>query len=304
LTKSHVHVYGDSTLSVQQAAVLTCERILTEITPSDFSIQVTGNNPQPSTFNGSAIGTNVTIGPGGYTVTETPNAQVIALLANANVNLTTTFTGGCTPAGTGTIEGVPETCNITNTFTINGDPETTLNVRKIVSCEDLIRGFCSGFPPDITPASFTSKVADSLSSDTFPGNATGTQIQITPSTYTVTETSPTRIPGFTLETEFHGDCFQMGQGTIAIGETKSCLILNAYTAASVGITGASSSITAQVIENSPKLTTLENQPDDLSTMEKINKLKTTMVESTSKKDLEVNQTNFLDFYFINNYTNI
>jgi hypothetical protein len=136
LTKEVACQLEDSTLSVQQAAVLTCERILADITPIDFSIQVAGNNPQPNTFNGSATGTNVTIGPGDYTVTETPNTQVTTLLANANVNLTTTFAGGCSPTGTGTIDaGVAETCIITNTFTINKDPNKgTLTVIKKVGC--------------------------------------------------------------------------------------------------------------------------------------------------------------------------
>ena len=105
--------------------VSTCEEILANITPADFTITVTGNNPVPSTFPGSAAGTSVTIGAGGYTVTETQSADVTSLLASADIfSLETTFTGDCTPTGTGTIEaGVPETCTITNAFTINEEDD-------------------------------------------------------------------------------------------------------------------------------------------------------------------------------------
>ena len=42
---------------------------------SDFQIQVAGNNPKPSAFSGSTTGTDVTLRPGTYKVTETPVDQ-------------------------------------------------------------------------------------------------------------------------------------------------------------------------------------------------------------------------------------
>src|SRR5262249_11511086 len=40
--------------------------------PSDFEITVSGNNPSPDSFQGDTAGTQVTLGPGQYTVSEPP----------------------------------------------------------------------------------------------------------------------------------------------------------------------------------------------------------------------------------------
>jgi hypothetical protein len=83
----------------------------TEIPERMFSITVTDNNPQPSTFalaNGDSQ--LVTLGPGTYTVTE-----------NVPFGFTIAFSGDCTQSvplssATGTISaGQHQTCTITNT---------------------------------------------------------------------------------------------------------------------------------------------------------------------------------------------
>jgi hypothetical protein len=100
--------------------------------PSDYPITVAGNNPDPSDFQGSSTGTDVTIEPGAYTVTEelaSTNA-LQAELSAASIMTTTTATGDCTPnfgpnqnflSATGTIASDDsQTCTLVNTVTITG----------------------------------------------------------------------------------------------------------------------------------------------------------------------------------------
>jgi Prealbumin-like fold domain len=73
----------------------------TTVTPANFTIHVTANNPNPPNFAGSATGTDVTLGPGTFNVTETGLA-----------GFTTSFSSDCS----GTIAaGQHLTCTITNT---------------------------------------------------------------------------------------------------------------------------------------------------------------------------------------------
>ncbi len=121
---------GDSTLSVQQAAVLDCNRILEIITEDQFNIQVTGNDPQPSSFAGSDPGTIVRLGAGNYQVTETPDASVATEVADLQTDITEiigpipSLFGDCTQIGdsfsaTGTIAaGESEICHIRNEFVL------------------------------------------------------------------------------------------------------------------------------------------------------------------------------------------
>lgn len=100
--------------------------------PSEYSITVTGNDPDPSDFPGSSIGTPVTIGPGAYDITEdlASTAAIQAELGATSVITTTDATGDCTPnfglnmnflsaSGTMTSGGSQE-CTLINTVTING----------------------------------------------------------------------------------------------------------------------------------------------------------------------------------------
>ncbi len=121
---------GDSTLSVQQAAVLDCNRILEIITEDQFNIQVTGNDPQPSSFAGSDPGTIVRLGAGNYQVTETPDASVATEVADLQTDVTEiigpipSLFGDCTQIGdsfsaTGTIAaGESGICHIRNEFVL------------------------------------------------------------------------------------------------------------------------------------------------------------------------------------------
>jgi hypothetical protein len=78
-------------------------------TPNFFTIRVTGNNPDPSSFPGSGTGTTVTLGPGSYSVTEDPFQTFPPL------TLTPTFSPECS----GNIAaGETKNCVVTNTFTV------------------------------------------------------------------------------------------------------------------------------------------------------------------------------------------
>jgi hypothetical protein len=75
------------------------------VTASDFTIHVTGNNPTPANFAGSATGTDVTLGSGAFNATEVPPSADLEVKG-------TSFAGNCS----GTITaGQHLTCVITNT---------------------------------------------------------------------------------------------------------------------------------------------------------------------------------------------
>ncbi|NOJ29826.1 MAG: hypothetical protein DA328_06635 [Nitrososphaeraceae archaeon] len=83
--------------------------ITSQIEPQDFEFTVTGNNPNPTTFQGSSSGVVVTLGAGSYDVEETDN--VPSNLGPFTVNIDTTETGDCS----GTISaGESKTCTFTN----------------------------------------------------------------------------------------------------------------------------------------------------------------------------------------------
>ena len=49
-----------------------CQFVLENIDSNQFNLVVTGSNPNITSFQGSANGTNISISPGNYTVSETP----------------------------------------------------------------------------------------------------------------------------------------------------------------------------------------------------------------------------------------
>jgi hypothetical protein len=118
------------------APVNRCAALEQLITEDQFLIEVTDDNPVPSQFTGSEAGTVVTLGPGGYTVTETSaasvNQDIATLLQQFNmqsggiffIQRAQSLTGDCTQVllggqATGTIgAGESQTCNIENSFTI------------------------------------------------------------------------------------------------------------------------------------------------------------------------------------------
>jgi len=111
---------GDTNSASAQA----CARLEVEITPNEYNILVSGNNPNPSSFDGSSVPVIVTLDPGNYLVSETADATVqitiddIAGSFNVEITNAAAFSGDCDNGGAGTIAaGESQTCNIANTFT-------------------------------------------------------------------------------------------------------------------------------------------------------------------------------------------
>jgi Prealbumin-like fold domain len=162
-------------------------------TASDFSmsingVTVTGVNPFP----GSESGTTREVTPGNYNVTESNGSGYIA-----------SFSSGCT----GTIAlGESTTCTVTNT------PETHLIVIKHVVNANGGKAAASQFSMKING------LASVSGANPFPGaESPGTNKLVSPGTYTVTETGPS---GYILVPS--ADC----SGTIDVGQTKTCTMLN------------------------------------------------------------------------------
>jgi len=92
-----------------------------ELGPEDFTITVTGNNPEPSEFPGSSEGTLITLGAGEYTVNEKTE-----ILFPPLTELYVTLSGDCIQIdddkAEGTIEdGETQTCTIENTVNFIAD---------------------------------------------------------------------------------------------------------------------------------------------------------------------------------------
>ena len=126
--------------SIQQISI-DCDNLLDIITEDQFNITVTDTNVSPSNFNGSAIGTLVTLDAGPFTVTEEPYdsvAEEVAGLEDVQTEITgpsPSFSGDCTQTGIGSFSatgeiaaGGQETCNIVNNFNITRTPPLTATV--------------------------------------------------------------------------------------------------------------------------------------------------------------------------------
>ena len=120
--------------SIQQISS-SCTDLLAVITEDQFNITVTDTNVSPSNFNGSEIGTLVTLDAGSFTVTEEPYdsvAEDVAGLEDIQTEITgpsPSFSGDCTRTGIGSFSatgeiaaGGQETCNIVNNFNITRTP--------------------------------------------------------------------------------------------------------------------------------------------------------------------------------------
>jgi hypothetical protein len=100
------------------------------VTPADFIITVTGNNPNPAQFEGSSIPIIVNLGFGDYQVSETADPSVATEITNLEQSLAVDitqsiiFSGDCNSVtGEGTIaEGDLQVCSIENVFTATDLP--------------------------------------------------------------------------------------------------------------------------------------------------------------------------------------
>lgn len=79
-----------------------CQFVLENVDSNQFNMVVTGNNPNITSFQGSANGTNISVGPGNYTVSETPfdtmdienqlgETAVVTILTDSNGDCTSQY---------------------------------------------------------------------------------------------------------------------------------------------------------------------------------------------------------------------
>jgi RTX calcium-binding nonapeptide repeat (4 copies)/Metallo-peptidase family M12B Reprolysin-like len=102
-------VYGQGQATLRVIKEVICELpTVCLIQPSNFRITVTGNNPNPASFDGSAApGTTVSLGLGSFSVTETRPPPPAGLLEH-------TSSIGCT--GSFIFAGQTRTCRIINAY--------------------------------------------------------------------------------------------------------------------------------------------------------------------------------------------
>ena len=170
--------------------------------PGDFTLHVDGND-----FAGKgAPGTELTLSPGSYTVSE-----------DAKAGYTASFSGHCDSSGHVTlVGGDKKTCTVTNTFV---PPKIT--VTKVV---------VGGGP--LKPEDFALHVQG----QNFTDDGSGTDLTLTPGAYNVTEDDYT--PAYT--TEFSEGC----SGTAAGGDKLECAVTNTFVPPILHIDKAVSSLTA------------------------------------------------------------
>ena len=162
-------------------------------TASQFTMTINGVSASGgNSFPGSEAGTNKTVTPGSYSVTETGPSGYAA-----------SFSGGCS----GTIEaGQTRTCTVTN-----DDQPAHLIVIKHVVNDDKGSAVASDFTMTINGVT-------AQGGNSFPGQESpGTNKIVAPGSYSVTETGPAKYV-----TTLSADC----TGSISLGQTKTCTVTN------------------------------------------------------------------------------
>jgi hypothetical protein len=158
----------------------------------DFTMKVTAGHPSQASFAGSESGTTVTVDAGSYSVDE-----------DSVSGYTKTIGSGCSGA---IANGETKTCTITN----DDQPGHLIVIKHVVN----VNG------GKAKASQFSMKINGIVvqGANPFPGaESPGTNKTVNAGSYTVTETGPA---GYILVPS--ADC----SGTIAIGQTKTCTMLN------------------------------------------------------------------------------
>ena len=164
--------------------------------PSDFTIQVDGNNPNPSSFPGDSDGTIVNLDQGKYSVS-----------ASGPSDYTISKSGSCS----GTINpGQTKTCTITNTYNSPVLTGTLKVVKKVVNDGGGSKG----------ASDFTITVNGKDPQPTsFPGSSAGVNVNLKNGSYSVTEVSPS---------DYNADYSDGCIGKMNSGDKLTCTITNVY----------------------------------------------------------------------------
>lgn len=197
----------------QVGTLLTTKQVVNEgggeAEPSDFTITVDGNNPTPSSFDGSSSGTTIQLFEGKYKVTE----------SGPTTNYNSTLSKECSA---NIREGERKECTITNTYSVLPPPVTTGMI--IVTKKVINEG-----EGDKEPSDFTITVdGNNPTPSSFVGTSSGATITINEGSYNVTEEegpdiSYDYVPG-KYTPSYSSDC----AGTIQTGDTVRCTITNKY----------------------------------------------------------------------------
>ncbi len=175
--------------------------------PSDFTINVDGNNPSPQSFPGSSSGTSVELSNGRYSVTETGPS-----------GYTSNPSSGCS----GSINPDQErNCTITNVYNKPVPPPVTTG--KIIVTKQVVNDGGG----NKRPSDFTINVdGNNPSPQSFPGSSAGSTVTLEPGKYQVSEQGPISseyVPG-KYTPSYSADC----NGVVKAGETNNCTITNKY----------------------------------------------------------------------------
>ena len=109
-----------------------CQFVLENVDSNQFNLVVTGNNPNITSFQGSANGTNISISSGNYTVSETPfdtmdienqlgETAIVTILTDSNGDCTSQYNQVDTfQEAKGIISNNElQSCEIINTINVN-----------------------------------------------------------------------------------------------------------------------------------------------------------------------------------------
>ncbi len=155
--------------------------------PSAFTMSVTGNSPSPASFPGGS--TTVALIAGSYAVSESGPSGYAS-----------SFSADCSGSIAG---GETKTCTVTN-----DDIQPKLIVIKVVVNDN---------GGTATPSSFTMNVTGNGPSPSSFAGGSGTTVALNAGSYSVSE-----IAQVAYAASFSADC----SGSIAVGETKTCTIIN------------------------------------------------------------------------------
>ncbi len=154
---------------------------------SDFTINISANNPGSASIPGAAAGTDVQVDAGSYDITET-----------ADVGYAVTYSADCS----GSIApGETKYCTVTN-----DDIQPKFTLTKVVVNDNGGTKVVSDFPVYIDAGLVTS----------------GVQYGLDAGTYTVSELGMPSIYAASIS----GDCASDGTITLVVGDVKSCTITN------------------------------------------------------------------------------
>jgi len=109
-----------------------CQFVLENVDANQFNLVVTGNNPNITSFQGSANGTNISLDPGNYTISETPfdtmdienqlgESAIVTILTDSSGDCSSQFNQVDTFQGANGMisNGNLQSCEIINTINVD-----------------------------------------------------------------------------------------------------------------------------------------------------------------------------------------